>query len=314
MVKLASARENRMYGPRVGRNRSEYMNAGVYVLATILVTGGFAAQLSSEPISGLVLLLIGFGIIMIVNVHDLVAHLAGIDFSVALMELDVQLALVEFAVPLLYLIGTLLFFLATLFIFIQADKGYVELKLEGVVLSMLIGGPVLWVGGSIHNSCQIYERGDGHLQILQHAVVIPFLVASWLFLVAAIFNAQDHHHPPGSAHHSLDLMGERMIWLGIVGSVILFIGGLANVVKVFKMQQMINGTGTRLEKLRGGAQERLLQIREAHHMPLMTTNNAAAAAEVERRRRWMMKDDHQLEQDQLPTPYKDALVAANPST
>lgn len=106
-----------MYG---GRKRSEYMNAGVYVLATILLTGGFAAQLSGEPKSGLALLLIGFGIIMIVNLHDLIAHLAPIDYRLpTLMDLDLQLALVEFAVPLLYIFGTILFFLPTLFLFIQ---------------------------------------------------------------------------------------------------------------------------------------------------------------------------------------------------
>lgn len=41
----------------------------------------------------------------------------------------------------------------------------------------------------------------------------------------------------------------------------IFIGGLANAVKVFKMQQI---DGLRLEKLRGGAQERLIREREGH--------------------------------------------------
>lgn len=119
MVKLASARETRMYGPRLARNRSEYMNAGLYVFATILLMGGFVAQFSTEPKSGLALLLIGFVIVMIVNMHDLIAHLAAIDYRLPLMEFDMQLALVEFAVPLVYTIGTLLLFLATLFLFIQ---------------------------------------------------------------------------------------------------------------------------------------------------------------------------------------------------
>ena len=60
MVKLASAREARMYGPRLSRNRVEYMNAGLYVFATAVLLGGFVAELSKEPKSGLVLLLIGF--------------------------------------------------------------------------------------------------------------------------------------------------------------------------------------------------------------------------------------------------------------
>lgn len=119
MVKLASARESRMYGPRLARNRAEYINAGLYVFATILLLSGFAAQLSYEYKSGLVLLMIGFFIVMVVNLHDLLAHLAGIDYRLPLLELDMQLSLVEFAVPVVYAIGTLLFFLATLFLFIK---------------------------------------------------------------------------------------------------------------------------------------------------------------------------------------------------
>lgn len=53
---------------------------------------------------------------------------------------------------------------------------------------MLVAGPALWVIGSIHNSCQIYERADGHVQILQQSVHIPFLTGSLLFLLSAILN------------------------------------------------------------------------------------------------------------------------------
>lgn len=119
MVKLASARESRMYGPRLGRNRLEYMNAGLYIFATILLLSGFSSLLSYEARPGQVLMLIGLGLIVLVNLHDLIAHLAGTDYRFALMEYDMQLGLVEFAVPLLQLLGTLLFFLALLFIFIQ---------------------------------------------------------------------------------------------------------------------------------------------------------------------------------------------------
>ena len=122
MVKLASARESRMYGPVQTRNRAEYMNAGLYVFATVMLLGGFVAQFSMEPRSGLVVILIGLGLIIIVNVHDLVAHLAGIDYRLfSLMEHDLQLGLVEFAVPVVQSIGTLLSFLAILFIFIQVS-------------------------------------------------------------------------------------------------------------------------------------------------------------------------------------------------
>ena len=43
MVKLASARESRMYGPRLARNRLEYINAGIYLFATLVLLGGFVA-------------------------------------------------------------------------------------------------------------------------------------------------------------------------------------------------------------------------------------------------------------------------------
>lgn len=114
-----------MYGPLQTRNRSEYMNAGLYVFATVMLLGGFVAQFSMEPRSGLVVILIGLGLVILVNVHDLVAHLAGIDYRLfSLMEHDLQLGLVEFAVPVVQSIGTLLSFLAILFIFIQVGTQY----------------------------------------------------------------------------------------------------------------------------------------------------------------------------------------------
>ena len=119
MVKLASAREMRQYGPWRVRHRSEYMNAGLYVFSTVVLEMGFFAQLSKEPKSGLVLLLIAFALIVAVNLHDLLAHLAGIDYRLPLMEYDTQLALVEFAVPVVQALGSLLSFLGILFIFIQ---------------------------------------------------------------------------------------------------------------------------------------------------------------------------------------------------
>ncbi|KAL6541524.1 hypothetical protein OROGR_011010 [Orobanche gracilis] len=315
MVKLASARETRIYGPGLSRNRAEYMNAGLYVFATILLLGGFVAQFSSEPKSGLVLLLIGFVIMISVNFHDLIAHLAAIDYRLPLMELDLQLALVEFAVPLVYSIGTLLFFLATLFLLIQAGESYGYFRLERVALSMLIAGPALWLLGSIHNSCQIYERADGHVQILQGSVLIPFLLASLLFLVGAILNSREQ---VGYVRHGLDLlisttnyadfrkliMGETWIWLGIFGSLVLFIGAISNVVKVFKMQQL---NESRLEKLRGGAQERLARIRDEGHVPLIVEEDRRRR-EGERRRSAVADVDEGRYSTDVPTPYKDVLV------
>lgn len=119
MVKLASARDFRVYGPGMTRNRYEYINAGLYLFTTVVLTCGFLAQFSSEPKSGLVLLLIAFGLIFVVNLHDLIAHLAGIDFLLTLMEFDIQLALVEFGVPITQAVGSLLSFLGIFFVFIQ---------------------------------------------------------------------------------------------------------------------------------------------------------------------------------------------------
>lgn len=89
------------------------------------------------------------------------------------------------------------------FYFLQEEKGYGYLKLEKHGLNMLIAGPVLWVVGSIHNSCQIYERAGGHVQMLQHTVHIPFLMGSMLFLVGAILNSREQAE---LAHHGLDLL------------------------------------------------------------------------------------------------------------
>ncbi|CAL5407931.1 unnamed protein product [Camellia sinensis] len=302
MVKLATARESRMYGPRQGRNRAEYINAGLYVFATIVLWSGFAAQLSNEPVSGLVLLLIGLGLIVVVNVHDLIAHLAGVDYRLSLMGFDAQLALVEFAVPVVQAVGTILYFLGILFLFIQEEKGYRYYNLEKHALNMLVVGTLLWLLGSTHNSCQIYERADGHFQILQASVYIPFLMGSLLFLVGALVNYEEQS---ALDHHGVKLLGWTWVWLGIFGSLLFFVGGLANVVKVFKMQQT---NGMRLEKLRGGAQERLVQAREGH-VPLILEEQRRRRTEVEKK----MEVDRRKEVEEgklvaAPTPYKDVLV------
>lgn len=83
--------------------------------------------------------------------------------------------------------------------------------------------------------------------------------------------------------------------MGIFGSVLLFTGGLTNVVKVFKMQQI---DGLRLEKLRGGAQERLMQQREGQ-LPLIAE---------EQRRRQIVIEETKAAAVPVPTPYKDVLI------
>ncbi|XP_017701914.2 uncharacterized protein LOC108511846 [Phoenix dactylifera] len=268
MVKLATARESRMYGPHPVRNRWEYINAGLYVFAAILLVGGFAVQLpgSGEAEFGLVVTLVGLVLVAAVNVHDLLAHLAGIDYRFELMGFDVQLGLVEFAVPLVQMIGSILVFTGILFLFMEEVRGY-NYRLEKHALNLLMAGPLLWLLGSIHNACQVYERSDSHTQILQSSVQMPFLLGSFLFLVGGIFNRHDIF---GSIHHSIKLMAKSWIWLSVFGSLLFLIGGILNVVKVFKMQQ---ADGLRLEKLRGGAQERLIRDREGR-APLMLEDDS----------------------------------------
>lgn len=68
-----------------------------------------------------------------------------------------------------------------------------------------------------------------------------------------------------------------------------------NVAKVFKMQQM---DGVRLEKLRGGAQERLNQEREGQ-VPLIL--------EDQRRRKKQIEEARPA--TSAPTSYKDVLIS-----
>lgn len=87
--------------------------------------------------------------------------------------------------------------------FVKAEKGYGSHKMEKQAVSLLIAGPALWLLGSIHNSCQIYERADGHVQILQESVNIPFLLGSLLFLVGSLLNWREQSR---YAHHGLKLL------------------------------------------------------------------------------------------------------------
>ncbi|KAJ8457799.1 hypothetical protein OPV22_030725 [Ensete ventricosum] len=242
MVKLASARESRTYGHLAARNRLEYINAGFYLLAAVLLVGGFAAELSTAPAfgkSGLAVVLIGLAGVFVVNAHDLVAHLAGVDYCLFLVDFDVQLALVEFAVPLAHIVGTILTFIGILFFLIQMEKRY-SLRLESHAINTLIAGPIFWVIGSIHNICQVYETANGHVQILQKCV-----------------------------------QGKSWVWLCLSGSCLFSVGGLLNVVKVSKMQRR---DGVRLEKLRGSAHESLARRREGQ-LPLILESSRRKKAE-----------------------------------
>jgi hypothetical protein len=62
---------------------------------------------------GLILALVALALLVIVNLHDLIAQLAGFDFRLSLMWLDPQLALIEILAPLVQVIGSILFFMGT---------------------------------------------------------------------------------------------------------------------------------------------------------------------------------------------------------
>jgi hypothetical protein len=70
--------------------------------------------------------------------------------------------------------------------------GYIY-KLEKHGLNLLIAGPVLWLVGSIGNICQVYDRANWHIQILQVSVQVPLLMGSFLFVVGSIVNCIAMH-------------------------------------------------------------------------------------------------------------------------
>jgi hypothetical protein len=128
MVKLATARECRAYslgsgGGEASRNRRwEYVNAGVYVFAAVLLVGGFLAQLWPWAVSqkiGLAVAIVGLLAVVGVNAHDLLAHLAGVDYNLGLVGLDTQFALVELAAPAVQLVGAVITLVALIFFEIQ---------------------------------------------------------------------------------------------------------------------------------------------------------------------------------------------------
>ncbi|KAG0493863.1 hypothetical protein HPP92_004857 [Vanilla planifolia] len=277
MAKLATARDFRTYGFRRSRNWWEYANAGIYLFATVLFVFGVTtlhSQNDTNYFSGLVVILIALFLITVVNAHDLIAHLGSVDFCLSLVEFDPQLALVEFAVPLFLILGFVLSIVAIMLLLLQMEKWYSR-RLERHAANLLIAGPAFWLLGSVHNICQVYERLVGHLQILQKSVQIPFLAGSLLFFVGGIFNRRE---VIGEIRQSHRLIGNRWVWFSTFGSILFLVGGLMNVVKVFKMQQI---DGARLEKLRGGALERLIVGREGR-VPLILEGSRRRRAPEER--------------------------------
>ncbi|XP_020576825.1 uncharacterized protein LOC110022296 [Phalaenopsis equestris] len=309
MAKLSSARDFRTYGPPTTRNSWEYINAGIYIAAAVLLLAGFVAQLFPAGIdgrSGLAVIIIGLILIAIVNAHDLIAHLIGIDFSIPLIEFDPQLAFVEISVPLWLIVGDALTAVAVILFMVQKERESYNWRLEKHATNLLIAGPVFWLLGSVQNLSQVYERSNGLLQILQNSVQIPFLMGSLLFLLGGIFSRYE-------IHHSFKLVGRSWAWLGLFGSLLFLIGGLMNVIKVSRMHKMDK---VRLESLRGGALERLMREREGR-VPLLLEGSG--------RRRQSSEDTMPTSIAPMPiqirtdgagggggttsTPYKDVLVS-----
>ncbi|KAI4994492.1 hypothetical protein ZWY2020_034133 [Hordeum vulgare] len=243
MVKVATAREARLYGP-AGKGGGEYINAGAYMFGTLLLAAGLAALCASEGDVG------PRDTGIAVAGVALAVHLAGVDCHVGLARFDPQLGLIELLAPALHAAGCVLAIVGlALQLFSKGDR------LERRAADALLSSAVLWILGSVLSSCQMYERADGRAQLLQSSVQVHVLLGNLLFLVAAVLHRRGEPTLPGES--------ER--WITLCGSVMWVAGALFNVLKVFVMHQ---SDVPRLEKLRGGAQQRLARDREGR-VPLV---------------------------------------------
>jgi hypothetical protein len=201
MVKLVSVRRTRLYGPAAWRDWWEYINAFVYLVATIVLLVGCILLLPGRISAklGLILVLVALALLVIVNLHDLIAQLAGFDFRLPSLSLDPQLALIEILAPLLQVLGSILFFIGTILLLEVGRGKYDEKEAENLTnhaFRLIIGGSGLWMFGSILNVSQVYERVDMRVQFMQKMVSIPFLMSSTLFLVCGILGAGNFPYPP----------------------------------------------------------------------------------------------------------------------
>ncbi|KAJ1264303.1 hypothetical protein BS78_09G253300 [Paspalum vaginatum] len=254
MVKLATAREARLYGPALAVRRWEYINAGAYAFAALLLAACLAALCAGGGATsgaGLAAAAVALAGVAAVNAHDLAAHLAGVDWRVGLARYDAQLGFVEFLVPAVHAAGCVLAVVALSMLMLssQPEPQPQVTREEKHAADLLLAAALLWLLGSALNACQVYERADGRAQLLQSSVQVPQLLGSLLFLVAAALN-RSRGGPARS--------GSRA-WLCLVGSVLWLAAALLNALKVFMMHQ---SDALRLEKLRGGAQEWLSRDRE----------------------------------------------------
>lgn len=273
MVKLASVRTTRLYGPAASKDVWEDVNAFGYMVAALLTTAGCVLLLPGyNSTAGLWLILVGLVCIFAANVHDLYAQLAGFDFRLPLVTLDPQLALIEIAAPLVQCIGAIVYFIGAVLLLRLArgdfDTFDQTVDVAAHANNLIIAAPALWLLGSIHNAFQVYESAGTQVQVMQKAVTIPFVLGSTFLLVAAIVNTVAW---PVKAWHSAMTLA---VAFAIVGSALLLIGGVVNVIRVIQLQQVEHLGGT-AEKLRGGAQERLIDEREREEWqePLLAGNS-----------------------------------------
>uniref|UniRef100_A0A8I6XM71 Uncharacterized protein n=1 Tax=Hordeum vulgare subsp. vulgare TaxID=112509 RepID=A0A8I6XM71_HORVV len=142
MVKLATAREARLYGPALAVRRWEYINAGAYMFGTLLLAAGLAALCASEGGVGPRDVGLAVAVVAAVNAHDLGAHLAGVDCRMGLARFDPQLGLVELLAPALHIAGCALAIVGlVLQLFSKGDR------LERRAADALLAGAVLWILG-----------------------------------------------------------------------------------------------------------------------------------------------------------------------
>ncbi|CAM6101936.1 unnamed protein product [Calypogeia fissa] len=294
MVKLASARGTRAYGPGESKDILEDINAFGYLVAAVLLTAGSVLLLPGySAAAGLWLILIGLVFIFLVNLHDLYANLAAVNFDFSLIGLDWQLAAIEIAAPIVQAIGAIVYFVGA-FLLLQIARGDYEESTAGSVsvhtYRLLIAAPALWLLGSIQNSFQLYSDTELEVQAYQRGVTLPFVSGSLLLLLSGIVNVMSW---PLVALHTAQMFAAT---LAIAGFALFLVAGVVNAVRVIKIQHT-EQAGGHLEKLRGGAQEAVAQSEE----------EAGIYAPVP-------KDDHYTEiesgQGQRKNPYKENVVPA----
>lgn len=271
MVKLVAARAHRLYGPRGREDALEILNSVVYLVGTILLLGGIILLLAnfSHPLeynkahTGLILLAIAMCIIILVNLHDLGAHIGGIDLRLDLLGYDPQLALVEVGAPLVHIIGAILYLIAI--IFLLKSRSLLVGGREQVALQLVIAGSVFWVLGSLHNACQVYNRSSATLQIFQKAVYLPLLVASTLLLVSSIlwYRSWPHFVLARTAQYGA-------IVIAIIAAVLVVLGAIANILRVLYLRRLGGSYNhAPLDTLRGRAHEELVGVSVSRLQPLM---------------------------------------------